>query len=148
MALKVTFDRDFARLEQSAIKKNIEADILKIMRYAGEIFVRDARLMKKEDGGFGDVTGNLRASIGYFILKNGVVIEEKFEDQRQIAKQAAEAVLNTIGYSSNYKLVGVAGMDYASAVESRGLNVISMQADVAIIDLQRYFKEVERKYRA
>ena len=147
MALKVHFDKNLAIAEQRMLKEKIEADVLRVMRYAGEKFVSDARLMKKEDGGFGDVTGNLRASIGYFIVKGQTIIESNVGEERQMAKQAAESVLSVIGYSSSYKLIGVAGMNYASAVEARGLNVISVQAELAIVNLEKYFNEIERKYR-
>jgi hypothetical protein len=145
MALKARFDKNASIAEQMKVVQRIENDVIQAMRYAGEKFVTDARSMTKEAGGFGDVTGNLRASIGYFIMKNGRIVEQKFEDQRQIAKEAAMAVLNLVGSSSELKLIGVAGMNYASAVESRGYNVISFQADAAIVDLTSFFNAIERK---
>jgi hypothetical protein len=41
---------------------------------------------------------------------------------------------------SGYQLIGVAGMEYASEVEARGYNVITSQADTAIIDLTSSLK--------
>lgn len=147
MDLKVTFNKEASIAQQMAIVRKMEADVMQSMRYVGEKFVRDARQMTKAQGGFGDVTGNLRSSIGYFIVKNGEVLVKEINEQRQIAKVAAEAVLKNVGKSSKLKLVGVAGMEYASAVESKGYNVISIQADVAIIDLSGYFKTIESKYK-
>lgn len=146
MALKVHFDMKASLAEHMGVAAQIEMDILNAMRFAGEQFVRDARSMSKEEGGFGDVTGNLRSSIGYFILKDGHLFESDLKGTTE-GQLAAQIVLATIGHRMGYMLVGVAGMNYASHVESRGLNVISLQADAAIIDLTKYFKAIENKYK-
>jgi hypothetical protein len=36
-----------------------------------------------------------------------------------------------------YQLIGVAGMDYASHVESKGYNVITSQGDIALVNIER-----------
>ena len=41
------------------------------------------------------------------------------------------------------QLIGIAGMNYASFVESKGYNVISYQADVCIVDLAMYLETLE-----
>ena len=142
MALKVTFDKNASLREQMMVAAQVELDIIKAMRYAGENFVKEAREMTKQQGGFGDVTGNLRSSIGYFILKDGEVVESNLKGT-VIGQVAARVVLDMVGFKKGYQLVGAAGMDYASHVESRGLNVISLQADIAIIDLTKYYKAIE-----
>lgn len=146
MALKVHFDLKESLAEHMKVTTQIEMDILNAMRFAGEHFVKDARLMSKEEGGFGDVTGNLRSSIGYFILKDGHLIESNLNGTAE-GQLAAQIVLVSVTNRSGYMLVGVAGMDYASHVESMGLNVISLQANAAIIDLTKYFKAIENKYK-
>lgn len=148
MALEVTFDKVLAEAKQRKVLQQIENDVIRVMKFAGETFLRDARLMTKPEGGFGDVSGNLRASIGYFIFRGEEVVESDTGAQKQIAKQVADVVISSFGYTQKLKLIGVAGMDYASAVESRGLNVISVQGDVLIVDLEKYLKAVERKYRS
>jgi hypothetical protein len=124
-----------------------EADIIRVMHYAGEKFVTDARGMSKAAGGFGDVTGNLRSSIGYFILRNWEVIDSNLTGT-PVGQLAARIVIDIVGRKPGLQFIGVAGMEYASHVESRGLNVISMQADTCIIDLEKYFKVIENKYRS
>ncbi len=148
MNMKVHFDKDLSLKQQLAIAAQIEADIVQAMQYAGESFVRDARRMTKGEGGFGDVTKNLRSSIGYFILKDGKIVNEDFEGNSE-GFEAAKRALFHINYNKKgkgWQLIGIAGMNYASHVESRGMNVISKQADAVIIDLKDYFKEIENKY--
>ncbi len=119
--------------------RTIENGIIKVFQFVGEEFVTDARNMTKPEGGFGDVTGNLRSSIGYFILKDGVVINENLQGTAEGISSAKE-ILGSIPKGSGYQLIGVAGMEYASAVESRGLNVITSQSDTALISLERMLK--------
>lgn len=146
MALKVTFDMRASLMEQMAIARQVEEDIIRSMHFAGETFVKDARLMTKAQGGFGDITGNLRSSIGYFILKDGEVIHENLTGTPE-GKSTARTQLYLVEKRKGLQLVGMAGMNYASAVESRGLNVISFQADICLVDLDIYYKDIERKYK-
>jgi hypothetical protein len=93
------------------------------------------------EGGFGDVTGNLRSSIGYFIVKDGKVIKEnvKLSDKgtdRHSGISQAKTFIQGIKESDGLRIYGVAGMEYAQEVESRGLNVITVQADLAVIELK------------
>lgn len=123
--------------------EDIENGIIAIFQYVGEKFVNDARLMTKSEGGFGDVTGNLRSSIGYFIFKNGEMVAMNMSGNTlgmEVSKNVAESVSG-----GGYELIGVAGMDYASKVEAIGYNVISLQADVAIVDLKRLFEKYQNK---
>lgn len=139
MAITPKFTRQMIKAELEAARQRIEKGLVDILNQVGLTFVRDARNMSKAKGGFGDDTGNLRSSIGYFILKNGVIISDNFEQFREgtEGKIMAERLLNDVKSKSGYQLVGVAGMEYASHVESKGYNVITAQADVAIISLDR-----------
>lgn len=85
-----------------------------------------------------DQTANLRSSIGFFVLKNGEIIDKNFEGSAE-GMNAGEAMLNKIT-RSGYQLVGVAGMDYASYVESKGFNVITSQSVFAITDIEEKLK--------
>lgn len=137
MGIKPTFTRADIDRDLDAFREKVESDLFKILAYVGEEFVKEARQMTKADGGFGDITGNLRSSIGYFILKDGKIVKENLKGSAGIGKSAARIALNGVEKRDGYQLVGVAGMDYASKVESKGLNVISVQADTAIINLER-----------
>ncbi|MGV8136487.1 MAG: hypothetical protein AB2L20_14860 [Mangrovibacterium sp.] len=152
MALKVTFDKNTSLREQMMVVAKIESGMIKIMQYVGEKFVKGARLMSKAEGGFGDDTGNLRASIGYFILKNGDIVKENLKGEGKTkvtaaGQAAAKRALASVEYSPDLQLVGVAGMDYASQVESRGLNVIAVQSGAALVDLSRMFERYAARYK-
>jgi len=128
--------------------KKVEKQLIQALEYVGEGFVADARNMRKEDGGFGDVTGNLRSSIGYFITKDGQVIKENVQMSRRGSDRAtgldtAKTFLANIKDNQGLRIYGIAGMDYAEAVESRGYNVITAQADVAIIELKEILNELK-----
>lgn len=97
---------------------------IEFYRYIGENFVNKAR----ESGEYTDRTGNLRSSIGFIVVENDKVVEENFEtvaggpEGRQIAQQFAQHLKGQI---EGIGLIGVAGMEYAAAVEARGYDVIT-----------------------
>lgn len=130
----------------------IENGIIKILQYAGEQFVKDAREGLNISGAFpkGDYTNrtaNLRSSIGYFVLNNGVIVDSNLEGTAE-GIAAARELLNSIPDKSGYQLIGVAGMDYASYVESRGYNVITSQKDVAIVNIERMLQKYKDRMNA
>lgn len=148
MPIRATYNMTQIRQELSQFAENIESYLLLTLKQVGLTFVRDARNMTKEKGGFDDDTGNLRSSIGYFILKDGVIVSENFKQYKQgfEGKIMAERILNDVRGKSGYQLVGVAGMDYASHVESKGFNVITVQGDMMLVNLDSYLKSLEKKY--
>ena len=115
-----------------------EDAIIEALKYQGEEFVNAARnkapkslitrLPKK--GGFNDRTGNLRASIGYIILKNGEVIDSFFPGDTSNGVTSGKKAAAEVGekYPNGIVLIGVAGMNYAAAVETLGFDVITGSA--------------------
>lgn len=102
-----------------------KAYILRLQQ-AGEMFVSLAR----NSGAYTDQTGNLRSSVGYIIGDNGRLIDDNFHASPkgdQFGKGIAEGRRLAIENISpkGLCLIGVAGMDYAAAVEARGKDVIS-----------------------
>jgi S-methylmethionine-dependent homocysteine/selenocysteine methylase len=96
-----------------------------VLDYVGLEFVKEARTARR----YIDRTGNLRSSIGYFVLEEGKVVKKggfspvsstatagPSEGREFIAKIASE-------YPEGIVLIGVAGMSYAAYVEAHGLNV-------------------------
>ena len=105
-----------------------EERILKLLQSAGEKFIEVAR----KRASFDDHTGNLRSSIGYVIAKDGEVLTENFTESdkgtdkttgKYKGRRLAEEV--SLSYTGGYVLVGVAGMEYAAAVEAKGYEVVS-----------------------
>lgn len=109
----------------------IHRAIVTIMQYIGEECVRIAR----EQGTYGDVTGNLRNSIGYVLMRNGDIISQNFEERvaskvvsaangkgilegQELAAELAKQV------GKGYALIVVAGMHYAYYVETKGYDVL------------------------
>lgn len=109
--------------------EGVNNQVLQALQYLGEEFVNRARYQNT----YKDRTGNLRASIGYIILKDGELVERNFTGPvKGTAKgeQVAEEVASK--YPKGYVLIGVAGMDYAAAVEAKNFDVISGSAPTAL----------------
>ncbi|MEE9408268.1 MAG: hypothetical protein V3V28_09355 [Polaribacter sp.] len=109
-------------------QEKVHSDILNTLRFVGEEFVNKARIT----GNYKDITGNLRSSIGYIILKDGKIIDKNFEGEKEgknqgqkVAKEVAEQ------HPDGYVLIGVAGMQYAAYVEAKSFDVITGSAPEA-----------------
>ena len=105
-----------------------EYKTLVLLQAGGEKFIEVAR----RSGSYKDQTGNLRSSIGYIIAKDGEVVKENFKESdkgtdkttgKYKGRRLAEEV--SLSHTGGYILVGVAGMEYAAAVEAKGYEVIS-----------------------
>lgn len=133
MALKSNYnDSRFSRDVQTQVDSLYERIIQSFIR-AGEKFVTDAREQVQDhaQGTYLDQTTSLRNSIAYFIYHDGELIKE---NQVGNAVSNLQQVKDTIK-PKGIQLIGIAGMNYASYVESKGYNVISYQADTCIINL-------------
>jgi len=132
--------RDIERMLDK-FKNEAEEKILEILIYAGENGVKEARL----SGRYNDITGNLRSSIGYTVLKNGKPVKESFEaaekgtDRATGVKEAKRLVKEVAReHSKGYALILVAGMEYAVYVESiEGKDVLSG----AVIGTERFLRD-------
>src|SRR5690554_2025618 len=145
MAIKPKFTpQDINRMLQQHLD-HINSGIVTIFQRVGEEFVRDARMGIDINSGafpkgdYTDQTANLRSSIGYFILRDGNVVAENLSGTSK-GVSAARAVLTKVG-KEGYSIVGVAGMEYASYLESMGYNVISSQNLNLIVDLSDRLKK-------
>ena len=102
--------------------------MLVFLQAGGEKFIEIAR----KSGSYKDQTGNLRSSIGYIIAKDGEVVKENFVESdkgtdkttgKYKGRRLAEKV--SLSHANGYVLVGVAGMEYAAALEAKGYEVAS-----------------------
>lgn len=114
----------------------IENAILSRLKFIGETCVNNA----KANGTYNDVTGNLRSSICYVVLKNGVkksdaVIPSNSKDR--MAELIAE-------HPRGYVLIVLAGMDYAAAVESRGKDVLTANSKLAEVELKKAIRNFKK----
>lgn len=128
--------------------ERVQSFILNELDMIGLQFVRDARI--KAD--FKDRTGNLRSSIGYMIMKDGVIVKENFEKAQKgtdgskgqaKGKEFAEKLLredNRIGYL----LIVVAGESYAVYVEGYGYDVITGSSFEAESSLKEAMERIKK----
>ena len=121
-----TFDEMERWLEH--FQSKAEDKMLVFLQAGGEKFIQVAR----QSGSYKDQTGNLRSSVGYVIAKDGEVVKENFVESdkgtdkttgKYKGRRLAEEV--SLSYTGGYVLVGVAGMEYAAAVEAKGYEVVS-----------------------
>lgn len=123
-----------------------EEKMLEALMYTGEYFVKLAR----EDGAYNDVTGNLRSSIGYVVVKDGTVKASDFQNadsgpEGEKGVSEARRLGNELALTHNKGLVliGLAGMDYALSVEQiAGKDVISGSQKEAEKMLKQILKKV------
>lgn len=111
------------------------------LHYVGITFMNNARI----NASFTDRTGNLRSSIGYAVLLNGDVIDEEYEggnvNSEEGISQAKKVVRElAMEFDEGYVLIGIAGMEYAASVESKGYDVITGSTPMAD-ELLTYFKK-------
>ena len=142
MALKSNFNQADSLRELQRQAEQIHKRIVAAFHMAGLKFIKAVRSQPggHPQGFYDDQTTNLRNSTQYFILYDGDVIEQY--DSKFTGLNLQEIESNIV--RSGYQLIGIAGMNYASAVEAKGYNVITRQADQCIIDLTGYFKEIQK----
>lgn len=112
------------------IAKHLEVLSFKALSYAGEMAVAHAR----KHGSYTDRTANLRNSIGYIIMKDGIVVSGKFQSGKSSSKAqsyAMEVAAKTAQkHKKGFVLIVVAGMEYAAYVEALGYDVLSGAGNV------------------
>ncbi|WP_256013111.1 hypothetical protein [Desertivirga xinjiangensis] len=149
--MKPKFSRsDVNRMFQDRIQR-IEQAIISRLILVGETFVKNAR----ENGNYNDVTGNLRSSIGYIVMKNGKIVSENFEQSATGTEKtpgvtsAKKFVAELKGrFEGGYALIVVAGMEYAAAVESRGKDVLTYSGIQAEESLKKAMAQISRKVKS
>ena len=120
------------------LQNQTDAAIVNLLARTGEEFIKLARGIKT----YQDHTGNLRSSIGYIIIRNGVRLIGEISpagvgtDQHSGVDEGRKLLreLSAI-YNTGYVLICCAGMKYAALVEAGGeknrrpYDVISNSAD-------------------
>lgn len=140
--IKPKFSNDYIRKELLRVRQVLVKDVASICAYAGERFITDARSSLKIDsaafpeGDYTDRTGNLRSSIGYIVLIEGLVTYSSDNHASDYLKGIIASLPPT-----KVRLIGFAYMEYASYLESMGYNVISSQANVLFVDLSKLLEK-------
>jgi hypothetical protein len=114
---------------EAYIKAETEAwlrSLLEPFRITGRDLVDKARAKTKSENGFGNITWNLRSSIGYLLIYNGEVVETYFptleggSEGSSTGENYAREIAALINSHEGIQLVIVAGMEYATLVERQG----------------------------
>mgnify|MGYP005750565013 CR=1 FL=1 len=126
--------------------ERINQFVLDRLTFIGLEFVRNART----NANFTDRTGNLRSSIGFVILKDGLVVSENFElssngtDKYTGKSQGEDFAKSLFKQEKGYVLILVAGMKYAAAVESRGFDVITGSGFIVKDDVKELIQGLKK----
>ncbi|MNK30203.1 hypothetical protein D3C87_486180 [compost metagenome] len=116
--------REYLEIEKIKFHRAVVKELSK----AGKEFVRLARGKRASEGGFNDVTGNLRSSIAFAVIYRGKIMASDYASNGTAeGKNQAKRLISEMKsqFSEGYALLAVAGMDYATKVESKGKDVIS-----------------------
>ncbi len=92
----------------------------------------------KNNGSYTDQTGNLRNSIGYVVLYDGVVKSSVLANQQ--GKKLLEELIPK--YSKGLVLIVVAGMNYATYVEAKNYNVLTSAELLAEQEVPRMLRKL------
>lgn len=142
-----------SKFNMRSIKALVEARVaayinrvIDVYKAAGVAMVEDARGRTKDlgsyDGGsFGNITWNLRSSIGCSVFRFGTSVFDYFptlqsgahgsKTGKEFADEIYQTGLGDIYDRDSIVLIVVAGEHYARAVEARGYNVIDATANIA-----------------
>ena len=94
--------------------------------------------------GYNDQTGQLRSSVGYIIYRDGKIRHENFElapygtDKAPGLKAGRELALSQLRITEGWGVVMVAGMEYASWLESNHNRTVLSSAAFKLEDDMEY----------
>jgi hypothetical protein len=130
MALRATFTIEDVRHQLELAHKLFEKTVIARLQYLGE----ECTNLARDKGSYIDRTGALRSSTGYMVVVDGVVLKRGGFDEvkgtetttikgTEIGLELATRLAFEI--EGDYVLIVVAGMNYASSVESKGYDVLT-----------------------
>lgn len=139
MALKFKGDNNAIAKRFADAQKEITDKYIRVLRYCAEAAINEART----NGSYRDVTGNLRASKGYAIIIDGKILEENFTGASEGVSKGKTVAQQLASQQPDIALVVVAGMKYASQVESRGKNVLTSAEQLAKIMIPNLVRQLK-----
>lgn len=125
-------------------KQNAKEAAITALNYVGLECVKEAR----KNGKYTDRTGNLRSSIGYVVLENGIPIKkggyQKVLSTATEAQAKSDSLISSLAatYKTGLVLIVLAGMDYAVYVEAKGYNVLNSAETLAKKLVPQMLKEL------
>ena len=112
------------------------------LAFIGESATDDARLNSGNRGGmkrYKNDTRNLRGSLAWAVVLDGQIQKQGFPDSTAMGQNMAKETIANVMSNSGLELIGVAGMEYAAAFESKGYDVITGSVPTAE-ELIKFFK--------
>lgn len=125
-------------------QQNAKEAAITALNYVGLECVKEAR----QNGKYTDRTGNLRSSIGYVVLENGIPIKkggyQKVLSTATEAQAKSDSLISSLAatYKTGLVLIVLAGMDYAVYVEAKGYNVLNSAETLAKQLVPQMLKEL------
>jgi hypothetical protein len=122
------------------------SSLMEVYRQKGKLAVDRARAKTKDDGGFGNITWNLRGSIGMCIVQQGQIIETYFppigkgDEGTKIGTETAQRLATYGAGKDDIVMYIVAGMNYASFVQSVDRDVIKGSTLIFEEEVKALFK--------
>jgi len=126
-----------AEFSPAELEARIQADddewingLMNVYRVKGKLAVDRARAKTKSDGGFGNITWNLRGSIVMCIVQQGRIIETyappigKGDEGTRIGMETAQRLATYSAGNEDIVMYIVAGMNYATYVQNTDRDVI------------------------
>lgn len=109
----------------SMMIERLHRALIRQMCYIGERCLKEARSTDT----YKDQTGNLRSSIGYVVVEDGMIVQMSSFQQvkygRTGTQEGRDFVLKLVDeFPKGIVLIVVAGMNYAAYVEAKGKDVI------------------------
>lgn len=143
MGLKANFSLQDIRKDFALVTAQFDAAVIITLSYLGEMGVIQARSLNT----YQDQTGNLRSSVGYLILRNGLVVKSAFTGGKAQGRSEGNAVARQLAaqFPTGYALIVVAGMNYAATVESRGLDVLTSAQLLAEREMPGLIEQLKSK---
>lgn len=135
-------DAFLQKAEEGYIQK-----LVRVLRIVGEKCVNEARA----NGSYEDQTADLRNSIGFIVVVDGKVVTEDFRltangkipSKEDPLKYGRELAYQVAPKFRGIALIVVAGMKYASYVESKGRVVLTSAEQLAKIQVPILLKQLQ-----
>lgn len=149
MGVRPTFKmkvmRSYLQREEERLQQAITLELAKL----GAWCVDKART----EGDYNNWTNNLRSSIGYILVKDGVILTKNFKktgdgtlgDGSEGMRKGIELAEKLAGSSKKrYALILVVGETYAAYVESRGRNVFTSYEQMAAREWPKLRRQLKK----
>jgi hypothetical protein len=127
MALRFIGNNNAINQRFEEAQEQVKNNMIRVLRYVAELAINEARA----NGSYRDVTGNLRSSVGYAIIIDGKILDQNFTGANEGVSKGKSLARELASQQPEIALVIVAGMKYASQVESRGRNVLTSAEQLA-----------------